>query len=443
MSPLFRLLSSPVTAVVLGSLLLMVLSAGLWVPQGADADVARAIPSAIAQVAIPLGLTDLAASWLVETLAVMLALNLVGYALSRSAAAAAVTGDDTVEPSHGDTVAVALTPVALPGRATALVHDVTGPIDALVRPALPKLFLGSLRSRDLGHDTSQVHGRSGLRVEAFLLGVIGVALIAFAPRIGGNALDARLRILEGDDDVAASWVRGERRQGDLWIPWKSSFKLSCAASPEAAPLAPRSCTVLIDGKPHQATLEAGRDLEFDGLRITWTGVSRTATVGGVDLTLVHPAASTQGAARPGDVIDLVRAEDPKSPIASALVGTTSAGDPLGIIPGSDVATVKAGPLSATVVPRRELHFRVQSTAHAPWVAGGLALLAIGLALAFMFPNYRLDVLKRGTQVVITVDGTGLLARPERYLNALVSRLGGHPRRSLDGATDGSSGGSPS
>ncbi|MBT9556738.1 MAG: hypothetical protein IV100_11960 [Myxococcales bacterium] len=439
MSPLFRLLSSPVTAVVLGSLLLMVLAAGILVPQDADADVARAIPSAIAQVAIPLGLTDLARSWLVETLAVMLALNLVGYALSRSAAVGPIGVHDAVTPpSAMDAIAVAFTPVALPGRATALIPGVTGSVEDLIRPALPTPFLGSLRSRDPGHDVSQLHGSAGLRVEAFLVAAIGVALISFAPHLGGMSLDARLRILEGDDDVAASWARGERRQGDLWIPWKPVFSLSCSAAPDAPDLAPRACTVLIDGKPHQATLEAGRDLEFDGLRITWSGVSRTATVGGVELTLTHPSATTRGAARPGDVIDLLPPDAPKSPLASALVGTTSAGDPLGIIAGSDNATT-GGPLTATVIPRRELHFWVQSTAHVIWVTGGLALVAIGLLLGVVFPTYRIDVLKRGEQVVITVDGTGLAARPARYLSRIVSRLGSRPSRPHGDPNDAGSG----
>ena len=436
MSPLFRLLSSPVTAIVLGSLLLAVLTAGLAIPQVSDADVARAIPSAVAQVAIPLGLSDLTESWLVETLAVMMALNLVGYALSRSVATGA-TGDADVA---FDTTAVALTPVSLPGRATRLITGVAGDVTGVMRAALPKLFLGKLRGGVHGHYGTQLHGTSGLRVEAFLLAVIGVGLIAFAPRLGGTALDARLSILEGDDAVAESRSRGERRQGDLWIPWKPSFKLSCTAAPDLAELAPRACTVVIDGKPHQAALETGRDLEFDGLRVTWTGVSRTATVGGVDLTLTLPFATTRGAAGPGDIVDLFPASAPKGPtvpepmvpLASALVGTTSAGDPLGIITGSDPSTARTGPFTASVLPRRQLHFAVKTTGHAPWVTGGLALLAIALILALVLPTYRLAAIKRGDQLVLTVDGTGLAARPQRYLDRIVSRLAASPPPPRDG-----------
>ncbi len=389
--PFFDALTAPAAPLWFGLILLVVLSAGISVPQVPEEELARAVSPAVRQVVVPLGLNDVLRSWPFEFTAALMLLSVAGRGLRRwveSQRAATADGD----------VAGA--------TAASLGADAQR-----IGGALGKGW--SVRARE---------ATRGPRTEGWLLLALGTTVLLVGSLQA--PLSARIRVLDGDDAVARAHFLAERIERGHRVRWDPGFTLGCRAriahAPESSPL---DCRLTIGASPFDASVEPGRDLELPECgpgaapcRVTLIGVDRATDVAGATLTLsalypVHPAAPVvvTTPVGVGDVIDL-------NASGAIVTATIAGGDPLALVPTD-------GPLpkiSARVTPRAEYWFAVRSTAPDPWVATALVLLALGAALLAVAPSYR--VRWRPHLKTLEVSGFGALANPTRVETALREAL---------------------
>ncbi len=396
---IFDTFASPVTVVTLGLALIGFLAFGVVVPQVTAEQLTLSYPSALAHVIDPLQLGDAFHSWLFRALALMLVLSLAARGLERwltgaaSAASAAHLGRNAFV-------------------ATAPAVDVA--LQDLLRTAVPR---APVRLEPKG----VVSASRGLTAEGALVLALGVILLAVAPALTGPSLTGRLFIVDGLDPIASSRSRAERLDGGDFIPWKPDFGMACAPATEGAALGPRQCTLTLLGQRVGAALEPGKDLEFLNYRLSFVGARRLSDVAGAMVTVTHPDGTAGKTVGAGDTIDLT-VPGAKGPTFTAMVGTLGRHDPLGLLVGPGGTLDGATRASATVVPRTELELAIQTTAHWPYVAGGLALLLVGIVLMVAWPGYRVTLERRGADVVVTVRGVGAFTNSEAVAKGVAAHI---------------------
>ncbi|MFT7623083.1 MAG: hypothetical protein ACI9WU_002260, partial [Myxococcota bacterium] len=345
-----------------------------------------------AQVIVAMDLHNIGGSWLLQLVLVLLGLNL--------AARLAVSALGRAQGS-GTRVARA---IGRGGSGEGL------NLDALSK-ALPKW---RIKLTETGGGAVR-----GLGVEGLVVLGLGLVILAAGYVVGTRADRGIIYLMPGTDDAARARFQGKKIQGDKLVPWRPEFTISCSESVDGTPLGDRSCILQIAGKPHKATLQARRDLEFNGRRLTWVGVRRVSGVGGFEVDVTHAAGSSSSPAIVGTPLDVAT---PEGTIATLLIPGNAPGDPVGLLADGP----EGAAITVSARPRYMLEIAVSGSASEAWIWGGLTLFIIGLLLVGLAPTYRAVVIRVEDQYEVTVTGTGLLARPEPWRDAVLAQLGsGH------------------
>ncbi|MFT5430816.1 MAG: hypothetical protein ACI9OJ_001494 [Myxococcota bacterium] len=396
---LFAVLTSPRTTIGLGIVMMAVLSAGLFVPQLVSPDVIhRSYETSFAQFILGFELHRIGASWLFQLVSILLGLNIVGMFVSRSLGLSAqVPADRNADLEHGpfpgpnedEGIDVALAAVAKRWSISS-----TGPNSAIAK--------------------------RGFVFEGLMVAAIGLAVLTGAWVYSqASGFRGTIELMAGDDQVTRSYFSGKEIRHSSLLPWRPPFEMACMPTPDGTLLAPRECRLLIDGEPKRVTLTAGHDIEFNGYRLSLTGIRRAPDVSGYELDLAGPSERTRMVGSVAQPVDVTHAG---KRLGTIILSGTSATDPIAAFPAEGVAPSEFQGLSASVRSRVLLTLTVTTTEHVGAVWAGVTVFLIGLLFASLLPSYHIVATRRGALWRLRVTGRGLSARPLKVAESLSTDL---------------------